>query len=129
MFKRKDPDHNPGMDRKIRFGARLKAIRAQRGLTQERLAELIDRSVDAVSNMERGNSLPSLDTLLELSEKLDLPLRDLVDSLEGRGDPDRVGLETTLVELSRKLDRKHLLIAIDQVAAMVKHTVPADTSR
>jgi len=39
---------------KRRFGKRVQGLREAQGLTQEQLAARIQRSVDTVSNIERG---------------------------------------------------------------------------
>ncbi|MEW5994801.1 MAG: helix-turn-helix transcriptional regulator [Candidatus Zixiibacteriota bacterium] len=111
------------MDKKHRFGTQLRAIRKQRGLTQEQLAELIDRSVDAVSNMERGISLPSYETLGRLADKMGVPMRELMDAVEGEepADPERVELEARLTVLARSLEKRNLRIALEQMAVLSKH--------
>lgn len=111
------------MNRKIRFGIRLKALRRQRNITQERLAELIDRSVDAISKMERGITLPNLETLMRLGEKLHVPLKDLVDPIDDLQDMDRerVEMETALIETMRSMDKRGLSIAMELVRVLVRH--------
>lgn len=123
MVKANCPADTPGMDKKHRFGTQLRAIRKQRGLTQEQLAELIDRSVDAVSNMERGISLPSYETLGRLADKLGVPMRELMEAVEGdsAADPERVELEARLAVLARSLDKRNLRIALEQMAVLSKH--------
>lgn len=111
------------MDRKIRFGIRLKALRKQRGLTQEQLAELIDRSVDAISKMERGITLPSLETLMRLNEKLHVSMKDLVDPIDDGRNMDHkwLEMETILVETVRSLDRSSLAMAIELLKILKLH--------
>lgn len=110
------------MDRKTAFGLRLRAIRQAQGLSQEQFAELLDRSTDMVSNMERGINLPSLETLFRLSEALGQPLGTLFAALDeaAHNDRDRVELEATLAETARHLSLRDLRIAVDQVQAFVR---------
>jgi len=61
------------------FGVRLKAIRAERKLTQEEFAELVGISVDFLSLIERGINAPSFEVLEQVSRKLRLPVRELFD--------------------------------------------------
>jgi len=61
------------------FGIRLKAIRAERKLTQEEFAELIGISVDFLSLIERGINAPSFEVLEQVARKLRLPVRELFD--------------------------------------------------
>ena len=58
----------------------LKAIRAERGLAQERLA--LDAGVDrtVVSKIERAKTNPSLDVLLRLANHLDTTLAQLLEA-------------------------------------------------
>jgi len=67
------------METKKRLGLRLKAIRKEKKLTQDELAARIGRSVDAVSNIERGKSLPSFSTVEQLCQALEVPLKVLFD--------------------------------------------------
>jgi transcriptional regulator with XRE-family HTH domain len=60
------------------IGRRLRAIRLARGLTQEAVAALLDRSVETISNLERGQSLPSLESLATLADRLGVELPELL---------------------------------------------------
>lgn len=64
---------------KLHFGVRLKQLRKEKKLTQEELAVRIGRSVDALSNIERGKSLPNFTTIEQLAQALDVPLKNLFD--------------------------------------------------
>jgi transcriptional regulator with XRE-family HTH domain len=59
------------------FGTRLRQIRAQRRMTQERFAETLNLSVDFLSLVERGISAPSFKTLEKISKRLKTPVADL----------------------------------------------------
>ena len=50
------------------IGQRIKVLRNDKGLTQETFAEAIGMTVSAVSKMEIGNRVPSVDTFVLLSE-------------------------------------------------------------
>ncbi|CAO3372181.1 helix-turn-helix domain-containing protein [Azospirillum argentinense] len=110
------------MDRKHAFGLRLRAIRKARGLTQEQFAELLDRTTEAVSNMERGVSLPSVETLIRLSENLGIPLRELADALDPavNANSKRLALESALADRARQLTLRDLEIALKQIEAFPK---------
>jgi transcriptional regulator with XRE-family HTH domain len=66
-------------DFKKLIGNRVRKARKNKGLTQEELATLIDKTVETVSNIERGIKLPGLATLEDLRKALDVRLSDLVD--------------------------------------------------
>ena len=61
------------------FGQRLRQLRREKNITQERLAETIGVSVDLISNIERGVNAPSFETLEKLAETLDVPVKELFD--------------------------------------------------
>jgi len=56
---------------------RLRQIRAQRRMTQERFAETLNLSVDYLSLVERGISAPSFETLERIGKRLKMPVADL----------------------------------------------------
>ena len=63
-------------DIKRSIGLSVKTARQQRGMTQAQLAEVIDKSFEAISNIERGKTAPSFTTLADISKALGLPIRD-----------------------------------------------------
>ena len=60
------------------FGARLRELRQKRGLTQVMLAEVTGFPQSHISQMERGEKLPQLMTLIRLTVALDCKLTALV---------------------------------------------------
>ena len=59
------------------FGEKIIAARKKKGLTQEKLAERLNVSFQAISTWERGENLPDTGHLLELSKILGCSLDDL----------------------------------------------------
>lgn len=66
------------------FGNRLRTIRQERKLPQERFAELVGISVDFLSLIERGSNAPSFETLEQMSKRLHVPVKILFDFPEKR---------------------------------------------
>ena len=66
-------------DFKKLVGIRVREARKAKGLTQEELAAAIDKTVETVSNIERGVKLPGLSTLEDIRKVLDIKLSNLVD--------------------------------------------------
>ncbi|NEU11560.1 helix-turn-helix transcriptional regulator [Methylobacterium sp. BTF04] len=60
-------------------GVRIKRAREGAGLTQEALAEMVDRTKEAISNIERGINLPSLDTLQRICETVSMPISSILE--------------------------------------------------
>ena len=63
------------------FGARVRELRLERGMTQEGLAEAAELHATFVSNLERGYRVPSLPTVLRVAAGLGVDAGSLVDGL------------------------------------------------
>ena len=72
------------MNIKKQFGEKIKRIRKQRGLTQEKLSEMIDISPRNLSGIEKGIYFVKADTLEKILTALNITAEDLfaVDSLK-----------------------------------------------
>lgn len=62
-----------------RFGARLREIRKSRNMTQEEFGQLLGVSKQVLSRYERGQRCPPLVTAWGFSQKLGVPLGEMVD--------------------------------------------------
>ena len=61
------------------LGQRLRALRKQHGLSQERLGERASLSGKFIGEVERGEKSISVDSLYHVAVALDMPLRELID--------------------------------------------------
>ena len=52
------------------LGSRIRAIRLEKKITQEKLAEAAGVGVTHISHIETGKSIPSLQTLVDISNAL-----------------------------------------------------------
>lgn len=59
--------------KKEEIGKTVRKLRKLKGLSQERLGELVNVELNTISNIERGLQYPSVRTLEKLSEVLDFP--------------------------------------------------------
>lgn len=64
---------------RARLGDLIRSGRAAANLTQEELAEDIDRAQASVSAWESGKQIPSVDALLAISRRLGLPREELLE--------------------------------------------------
>ena len=80
-------------DEKLRkqIGVNIVSYRKRNGMTQARLAEKLNYSDKAVSKWERGESVPDVVTLVQLSELFEITVNDLLqDPNELPDNPGRV---------------------------------------
>ena len=62
----------------LNLGQRIADFRRSKGISQLQLAERADISKEHLSNLERGNKLPSAKTLAQISNALEVSLDTLV---------------------------------------------------
>lgn len=61
------------------LGSRIKELRKNRGLSQEKLGEMVNIDPKHLSRIEVGRSFPSLDTLTEIAKALKMELKDFFE--------------------------------------------------
>lgn len=105
------------------FGIWLTEQRRQRNLTQADLSELIDRSVDAISNIERGKSLPSYELMSDLAEALAVDPSSMFEGANRQHNPERQKLLVKLTATAERLSKSDLLVAVAQIEALAKRDV------
>lgn len=59
------------------FGVRLYQLRTEAGMTQAKLAQKADLSLDLISRIERGDRSPSFESIEKISDALRIPLVQL----------------------------------------------------
>ncbi len=105
------PSSIPEMNRQL--ARRLRQLRLDHGLTQEKLAERAQVSPDAIRRLERGGFSPTLRMLAQLSHALSLPVSDLV----AFGDAPREDRLLGLVSLLRGRSEQEIAMALRLVRA------------
>lgn len=101
------------MDKKI-LGKQLKQIRLSRGISQEKLSELVFLSPRQMSIIETGNSYPSLDTFIRIAEVLEFDINEFFNIKVMEKDE----LRLCIIELIKATDRKHLNLIKDIILAI-----------
>lgn len=101
------------MDKKI-LGKQIKQIRLERGMSQEKLSELIFISPRQMSVIETGNSYPSLDTFVRIAEVLQFDINEFFNiKIKGQDE-----LRTRVIEYVRSADRRNLPLISDIMQAI-----------
>jgi transcriptional regulator with XRE-family HTH domain len=65
-----------------RFPEVIRALRKEKGMTQEELADRAGLHFTYISQIERGLKSPSLRSLGQIADALDIPLSTLVKKME-----------------------------------------------
>jgi len=105
------------MDLKQMIGARIKEIRSKRGITQDQLSERMEINPKYLSSIERGKENPTLNTLLKLSESLEVSL-DEVFSLVEIEDPDK--RKSLIISLLDEANDEQLKLAFKILSAIIR---------
>ena len=98
---------------------KLVVLRKEKGLTQLKLAEMMNLSRQAVSRWEAGNAVPSTDNLKYLGSLYDVPLEYLLhdDVLETiQADPESGKAETSSVN---EVKKKNIVLGLILVGIVV----------
>jgi transcriptional regulator with XRE-family HTH domain len=67
-----------------RFGAALRLMRKERGLSQERLAERAGLAADYLGFIERGDNVPTLTVILKLADALSVAPSHMLRTFDKR---------------------------------------------
>ena len=105
------------MDLKQMIGARIKEIRSKRGITQDQLSERMEINPKYLSSIERGKENPTLNTLLKLSESLEVSL-DEVFSLVEIEDPDK--RKSLIISLLDEANDEQLKLAFKILSVIIR---------
>lgn len=100
------------------LGQRIKDLREAASLSQADLARLVRKSVETISNFERGKTIPSVRTLAALAPHLDCDMADFFTTTTVA----KAGTDETARTLAAKLkliadDDRQLLTAIADLLA------------
>ena len=98
---------------KIEFGLKLRKLREQKNLTQVEFAEMIDITDKALSRIEVGRVLPHLNTLVSMTEALNVSLEFLIPNKDKTvKDIYSAEINARITEMN-EYDIKHILGYID----------------
>ena len=86
------------MDTKQMLGARIKNIRNKKGLTQEQLSEIMEINPKYLSSIERGKENPTLNTLIKLSESLEVDSGEIFSHIQIEDPGERKFMITSLLD-------------------------------
>ena len=96
------------------IGKRIQLCRKQQGFTQEQLAEMMNVSIQMISNLERGNKSIRIENLVNLSTILNVST-DYI--LTGKSNTDDMQLLTSRVSQLPERDRRMIALLVDYCIA------------
>ena len=109
------------------IGKKIKEQRIRKNISQEKLAEFIDVTPSYISNLESGNRIASLHTMLEIVNKLELSfdylmLDDLtINSNEMKIDKNLIEFKNILAEINDKgLIREYIVYCKSLAESMIE---------
>ncbi len=112
------------------FGLRVQALRRRRGLTQEGLAEAIERSVDTVSNIERGLGGTRLETVLSIADAVGVTAAELFEfGQDPVGDREHRRAIEQIIGMLANSDDHTLQAVIDMVRIILRVRAPSEGER
>lgn len=83
-----------------RFGQRIKKLRVNKGLTQERMADELAITASYLAKMEIGARSPSIDSIIQLAAYFGVSLDYLVFGYE----PKEISIEERALSLAEALE-------------------------
>lgn len=101
------------------FGKRVRNIRKQRGLSQEKLSELCDLHPTYIGQIERGEKNASLETIMSICKGLDVAPSLLFENISAVGErtiPEEI--YETVIELSES-EQKVIYDIVSSVKSLI----------
>lgn len=98
------------------LGTRIKELRRKRGITQEKLAELINIDQRNLSNIECGITFPSK-SLVSIAKALEVELKDLFDY--EHANITITEMKQTIISSLEKLDDREIQTIFRLIKSMI----------
>ena len=61
------------------IGRKIRNLRLEKGISQEKLAEYVNMSREHISCIERGKNLTTIETLYEMSKFFEIEIKDFFE--------------------------------------------------
>ena len=104
----------------LEIGLKIQALRKNKGITQEELAEKCNVSWRTISNLERGQVIPSLQLICDIAEHFDVSIDKLLNNkITVKKPMSRIRKENQVIESIYQLDDK-LLYHIEEYIKLLK---------
>lgn len=104
------------MDKK-NIGAKIRQFRITKGFSQEKLSEIVDISPRQMCLIENGNSVPSLETFVNIARVLEIDMNDFFSVNYENNDVERI----EIIDLIKAVDRKKLSLVKALIDAAARY--------
>jgi len=104
------------VNKKQMVGARIKELRNRKGFTQEQLSEKMGINPKYLSSIERGNENPTLNTLIKLSEALEVDSGEIFSHIQIEDPGER---KSMIISLLDQADDEQLKLASKILSAII----------
>ena len=84
------------------LGLKIKEIRKQRHITQEKLAEMVDLDIGYISKLEVGRNFPKIGTLEKIANSLNVELAELFQFTK----QNDIDLRAEIINIYDKLNKE-----------------------
>lgn len=102
---------------KQKFANNIKKFRKSKGMTQERLADLVNVDFRYISLIENAKSFPSCDVIEKLAKALDVEYSQLFFFEENLS---REELEQSIIKIIKTLNEKNLKTLFDIAKILIR---------
>ena len=99
---------------------RIKELREEAGLTQAELAKVTRKSLETISNFERGKTTPSIQSLATLAETLEVNIADFFTHKGNK--KTRSSLVTTIRNKSEALTERDQRVIVGVIDLLQKRS-------
>ncbi|MCW5731220.1 MAG: helix-turn-helix transcriptional regulator [Alphaproteobacteria bacterium] len=105
------------------IAALVRTARQRQRLTQEQLAEKIERSSVSISKLERRLVMPEIDTVIRIAHALGLDLAEFDPDRRPpvHASPERAAREAQVTQVIRDLTDRDLMVVIDLIESFRRH--------
>lgn len=109
-----------------KIGGLLKALRKEKNLTQQQLAEVVNVSNRTVSRWETGTNMPDLEMVIELADYYEVDIREILDG-ERKSEKMNKEMKETLIKVAdysngekkNLVHRMHIFFIVGIMSMMV----------
>lgn len=99
----------------LEIGQRIRAARQKRGITQEKLAEIVEAGTTHISHIETGNTIPSIKMFIAIVNALNMSADELLcDNLE----KSKYVYHNELAEITHNCSENEMRVIVETVKSI-----------